>query len=80
MLAEEWAKDKMQNKNREAGMAHKKVVDKRSVTLASVLSESYIPFLGGRPVRERVIGQEDVTNLIIALNTSGSAEEFIARL
>ncbi len=35
-----------------------------------------IPFLGGRPDREVVIGTDDVTNLIIACNTCASLEEF----
>jgi len=36
----------------------------------------HIPFLSGRPNRETVIGQEDITNLLIALNTADSIETF----
>jgi hypothetical protein len=54
-----------------------KVHDKRSVRLEKVLGADYIPFMTGRPVREKVIGQEDLLNLRIALNTARTLEEFV---
>lgn len=35
-----------------------------------------IPFMGGRPERDTAIGQEDILNLIIALNTAATLAEF----
>jgi hypothetical protein len=58
-------------------MKRRHVVDKRSVKLESVAREDYIPFMGGKPDRNTVIDTEDVTNLIISLNTSKSLEEFV---
>lgn len=39
-----------------------------------------IPFLGGRPQRETVIGADDIMNLRIACNTKNSLEEFLQLL
>ncbi len=61
-------------------MENKNVVDKRAVKLEDVLRPDYIPFLGGRPARQMVIGKEDAINLTIALNTSESVEEFLGKI
>ena len=61
-------------------MERKNVFDKRLVKLEDVLKSDYIPFLGGRPVRNTVIGDEDLLNLRIALNTSTSLEEFMSKV
>jgi hypothetical protein len=37
-----------------------------------------IPLLNGRPERERVIGEDDIMNLRIALGTATSLDAFIA--
>lgn len=37
-----------------------------------------IEFLGGRPNRNIVINNDDITNLIIALNSSKSIDHFIS--
>lgn len=37
--------------------------------------EYHIPMWSGRPARDRVIGPEDVTDLVIALNTARSLDE-----
>jgi len=58
-------------------MEKKNVIDKRLVKLENMLKKDYIPFLGGRPKRITVIGQEDIINLSIALNTTKSVDEFI---
>ncbi len=54
--------------------------DNRSVKLDKVLSPDFIPPLGGRPIRNLVIGKDDFLNLIIAMNTSWSMEEFLAKV
>jgi hypothetical protein len=58
-------------------MEKKNVIDKRFIKLENVMKKGFIPFLGGRPERETVIGQEDIVNLSIVLNTTNSVEEFI---
>ncbi len=40
-------------------------------------TNSFIPFLKGRPIREGIINNEDLINLKIALNTSKSLQEFL---
>jgi len=35
-----------------------------------------IPFLTGRPVRDNIIGESDIANLKIALNTTKCLEDF----
>jgi len=58
-------------------MEKRNVLDKRQVKLENIMKEGYIPFLSGRPDRNTVIGSDDVLNLRIALNTTGSVEEFL---
>ncbi len=41
-------------------------------------SSNEIEFLDGRPKRDRAINKEDIDNLIIALNTATTEEEFFA--
>jgi hypothetical protein len=36
-----------------------------------------IPFLGGRPKRNKIIGADDIMNLRIALETATSFEAFL---
>jgi hypothetical protein len=54
-----------------------KIYDKRTVKLEKILSDGFIPFLGGRPDRDTVIGKDDILNLVIALNETGSVNEFL---
>ena len=56
------------------------VHDRRVVKLEEVLKKDFIPFKGGRPARNTVIGKEDVLNLSIALNTAKSLDEFLAQV
>jgi hypothetical protein len=37
-----------------------------------------IPFMRGRPARETIIGDDDISNLKIALATTKTLEEFFA--
>mgnify|MGYP001769773219 CR=1 FL=1 len=36
--------------------------------------------LEGRPERETIINQDDINNLIIAVNTTNSVEEFLKQI
>lgn len=45
---------------------------------ARKVEEKVIEFLGGRPERETVINDEDITNLKIALETSKTLEQFLS--
>lgn len=58
-------------------MKRPKVVDHRRVKLEGINKKDYIPFLAGRPNREKIIKNDDVVNLTIALNSSKSFEEFL---
>jgi hypothetical protein len=61
-------------------MEKKNVLDRRAVKLEEVMKPGFIPFLEGRPKRDTVIGKEDIMNLNIALETSKTLEEFLARV
>lgn len=56
------------------------VYDKRYIRLEEVGREEYIPFLEGRPHRDSIISEDDITNLIIALNTAKSLEVFLEQV
>ena len=58
-------------------MHKENTVDRRRIRLDDVVRGDYIPFLGGRPDRERIIGSDDVVDLVIALNTVRSVEELL---
>jgi hypothetical protein len=53
------------------------VVDKRIIRLEDVMKKDYIPFLGGRPDREKVIRLDDVLDVKINLNLTDTVEDFI---
>lgn len=61
-------------------MEQPNVIDKRHERLDDVPKPDYIPFLGGRPLRETVIDRDDLLNLTIQLNISDTVEEFLAAL
>jgi len=58
-------------------MEKSKVRDRRVVKIESVLRPDFIPFKGGKPARNTAIGNEDILNLRIALNTAESLEVFL---
>jgi hypothetical protein len=58
-------------------MEKKPIVDKRSIRLEDVMKKDYIPFLGGRPDREKVIRLDDVLDVKINLNLAETVEDFI---
>jgi hypothetical protein len=57
-------------------MEDRHVIDKRSIKLEDVMKKDYIPFLGGRPKRQTIIGKDDILNLEITLNTCSTVDEF----
>jgi hypothetical protein len=61
-------------------MEKQHVIDKRSIKLEDVMKKDYIPFLGGRPVRQTIIGKDDIMNLAITLNTCSTVDEFLAKI
>ena len=61
-------------------MEKKRVVDKRSIRLEEVMKKDYIPFLGGRPEREKVISVDDVINVRIHLNSVQTVEDLIQNI
>jgi hypothetical protein len=64
----------------EATMENRHVVDKRSIKLEDVMKKGYIPFLGGRPQRETIIGKDEIMNLEITLNTCSTVDEFLKKI
>lgn len=56
------------------------VVDKRSIRLEDVMRKSYIPFLGGRPDRDKIIDKEDLCDLKIALALAPCFESFLQQV
>lgn len=61
-------------------MERKNVHDRRQVKLENMLKSDYIPYLSGRPERETIINEDDRRNLMIALNTATSLDEFITMI
>src|SRR4051812_5490770 len=49
----------------------------RTAKWEKILAGDYIPLFGGRPLRAVNISKDDVLNLRIVLNTTGSVEEFL---
>ena len=58
-------------------MKKRHVADHRRIKLENIKKKDYIPFLGGRPKRKKVISNDDIVNLSIALNTCKNFEELI---
>ncbi len=56
------------------------VVDHRRIKLDKIKSKEYIPFLEGRPNRQKIIKEDDRLNLLITLNTSKTFEEFLNQI
>jgi hypothetical protein len=61
-------------------MEDRHVIDKRSIKLEDVMKKDYIPFLGGRPQRQTIIGKDDIMNLEITLNTCLTVDEFVKKI
>jgi hypothetical protein len=61
-------------------MKKSNVVDNRRFKLEDIKKKDYIPFLGGRPERIKVIQHDDILNLSIALNTEKSFEKFLKNI
>lgn len=57
-----------------------RIRDNRAVKLENVLSPDFIPMFAGRPQRTLQIGKDDSLDLKIILETTGSVEEFLAKV
>jgi len=68
------------NRKKELTMKKRNVIDKRRITLEKVQRRDYIPFLGGRPGRTKVINKDDVVNLSIELNINKSIDGLLKKL
>jgi hypothetical protein len=53
------------------------VIDKRTVKLEEMKRQGFIPFMGGRPMRETIINNDDILNLTILMNTTASVEDLL---
>jgi hypothetical protein len=74
------AREQKQGFIEEGVMEDRHVIDKRSIKLEDVMKKDYIPFLGGRPERQTVIGKDDIMNLEITLNTCSTVDEFVKKI
>jgi hypothetical protein len=72
--------EKDANRKKEKRMEKKNIVDKRNIRLEDVMKKDYIPFLGGRPLRQTIIGKDDLMDLKIRLYTTKSVEAFLTNL
>lgn len=61
-------------------MTRRKILENGPPRTELFQSTQTIPFLGGRPERVFVIGNDDLVNLKIALHMSESLEEFFAQV
>jgi hypothetical protein len=70
----------VKEQEKEAAMRKPHVEDHRRIKLEKIENPDYIPFLEGRPEREKVIRNEDILDLRIAMNTSKSLEDFLNQI
>ena len=61
-------------------MEQSRIKLEKALKLATPVKKDFIPLFSGRPLRDTVIGKEEILNLEIALNTARSLEEFIAQV
>ncbi len=63
-------------------MRRKDVIDKEALArkYARKTKPGRIPFMKGRPKRDTVIGKDDIHNVLIALNTCESLDNFIKKM
>lgn len=59
---------------------NKKIIDKRIIRLEELNKKDYIPFLGGRPKRNKIISKDEILDLRILLNTTNDVEEFLEEI
>jgi hypothetical protein len=70
-----WIRKK--EKATEDAMKKNNIYDKRNIRLDHILDKDFIPFLGGRPKRDKVISYDDILNLKIELNIKETVKEFV---
>lgn len=61
-------------------MKKRHIADHRRIRLENLQKKDYIPFMGGRPKRKKVISNDDITNLSISLNTCKCLEDLLKQL
>lgn len=61
-------------------MKKRHVADHRRIKLENIQKKDYIPFLEGRPKRKKIMSNDDIANLSIALNTCKTLEEFLKQV
>ena len=61
-------------------MKNQDIVDYKQMKVSKIKRRSIIPFMQGRPVRDTIIQKDDITNLIILLNTCKSLNELLNKV
>jgi hypothetical protein len=61
-------------------MGDKNILEKRADQFGNPVKPGSIPFLTGRPDREKVIAADDLLDLRINLNTSTTVEDFLKNI
>jgi len=66
--------------SKEGKVKKRHIADHRRIKLENLQKKDYIPFMGGRPKRKKVISNDDITNLSISLNTCKCLEDLLKQL
>ena len=61
-------------------MKKQDIADYKQIKISKFKRRSIIPFMQGRPVRDTIIQKDDITNLVILLNTCNSFSEFLNKV
>ena len=64
----------------EENMKKRNLMEELNMMLANAMKENRTKLFRGRPDRDMVINEEDELNLKIALNSSKSLDEFLAKV
>jgi hypothetical protein len=61
-------------------MKKQDIVDYKQLKVTKIRRRSIIPFMQGRPERDTIIQKDDITNLVILLNTCKNLDEFLNKV
>lgn len=61
-------------------MPNRREPQRNNQRFEDLLESRPIPFLSGRPDRDVTVDTDDILNLLIALNTSETLEEFLEKV
>ena len=61
-------------------MPNRREPQRNNQRIEDLLESRPIPFMGGRPDRGVAVDTDDILNLLIALNTSSTLEEFLEKV